>query len=290
MTDFRTPLAIAAAAVAALTGCAPSGGTQPSATPSADRANQQRQSQTQLAACMKGKGFAYHPIVSTPELPDDVKQEMSGEYSAMRKYREKYGFGVAASFVYPNEGIGRVARQVGDGSEGGESDDPNMKVVAGLSKPQREAYFNAMNACTLEMVNKATGKKLKSMDELGKAQGELLKQVIGREIDGDAKLVELAGAFADCLKGKGYRVTSQRPSEIVRSTEDPFMKELGTFGQKNPTADEARPMLRREIKAALDDLECGKEFYAVYRPKANEVYQRAQLMPGVGMAMTVFTQ
>lgn len=278
------PLAIAAAALTALTGCASSSGTQTSAAPSADPANQQRQNQAQLATCMKGKGFTYHPIVSVPELPEAVKQEMSGEYSAMRKYREKYGFGMAASFVYPNEGVGRMARQIG-GDDGG--DDPNAKVIAGLSKPQREAYFNAMNACTLEMINKATGKKLKSTEEMAKAQSEMLEQIISREIDGDSNLVGLAGPFADCLKTKGYRVTSQRPSQIVRSTEEPFMKELGKFGRQSPTADQARPMLRREIKAALDDLECGKEFYAAYRPKANEVYQRAQLLPGVGMAMTV---
>ncbi|MER6951337.1 hypothetical protein ABT294_45705 [Nonomuraea sp. NPDC000554] len=286
MTNTRVPLIIAAALSAsllvALTGCASSGGPQPSAAPSAPSANQQRQSQAQLATCMKSKGFTYHPIVSLPELPEAVKQEMSGDYPAMKTYRSKYGFGLAASFVYPNDGVGRMARVMGAGNTG---DDPNAKVIAGLSKPQQEAYFKAMNACTLEMINKATGKKLKSMEEASKAQSEMVKQIISREIDGDPKLVELASAFADCLKGKGYRVSSQSPSRIVGSTEQPFMTELGKLGQ-NPTADEARPLLQREIKAALDDLECGKEFYAVYRPKANEVYARAQLFPGLAMAMT----
>ncbi|MEV4018807.1 hypothetical protein AB0J35_50775 [Nonomuraea angiospora] len=267
--------------MAALTGCSSSAGTEASVSPSADPANKQRENQTQLAGCMKGKGFTYHPVVSMPELPDAIKQEMSGDYPGMRKYREKYGFGFAASFVYPNDGVGRVARQTADGGTG---DDPNAKVIAGLPKPQREAYFNAMNACTLEMINKATGKNLKSMEEVAKAQEQMLEQIINREIDGDPKLVEMAGVFADCLKGKGYRVTSQRPSQIVRSTEAPFMTEFGKLAQKkNTTADDARPLLQREIKAALDDLECGKEFYATYRPKANEVYERAQLLPGVAM-------
>ncbi|MEV0387395.1 hypothetical protein [Nonomuraea sp. NPDC050643] len=284
MTNSRVPLVIATAILATLTGCASSDGNEAGATPSADPANQQRQTQTQLATCMKGKGFAYHPMVSMPELPDAVKQEMSGDYPAMKKYRSKYGFGFAASIVYPNDGVGRMARQMGED----DTDDPNGKVIAGLSKPQREAYFEAMEACNLEMFNKATGKKHKSMQEVAEAQGEMLKQIIGREIDGDPKLVELASAFADCLKGKGYRVTSQRPSDIARSTESSFMTEFGRLGRKqNPTADEARPLLRREIKAALDDLECGKEFYAAYRPKADEVYKRAELLPGLGMAVTV---
>ncbi|MFD1936606.1 MULTISPECIES: hypothetical protein [Nonomuraea] len=285
MTDSRVPLAIAAAILATLTGCASSGGTEAAAAPSADPSDQQRQAQAQLATCMKGKGFTYHPIVSMPELPDAVKQEMSGDYPAMKKYRSKYGFGFAASFVYPNDGVGRMARLMADDDTG---DDPNGKVIAGLSKPQREAYFEAMNACHLEMINKTTGKKHKSMQEAAKAQSEMMEQIISREIDGDPKLAELASTFADCLKGKGYRVTSQRPSDIARSTESSFMTEFGKLGRKqNPTADEARPMLQREIKAALDDLECGKEFYAAYRPKANEVYKQAEFLPGLGMAVTV---
>ncbi|MFI6290791.1 hypothetical protein ACIBEJ_04360 [Nonomuraea sp. NPDC050790] len=285
MTHSRVPLIIVAALLAAVAGCSSSGGTEAAATPSADQAGKHRQNQAQLATCMKGKGFTYHPIVSMPELPDAIKQEMSGDYQGMRKYREKYGFGFAASFVYPNDGVGRMARRMAEGDEG---DDPNAKVISGLPKAQREAYFDAMGACSLEMINKVTGKNLKSMEEASKAQSEMMKQIIGREIDGDPKLVEMASTFADCLKGKGYRVASQRPSEIVRSTEEPFMKEFTQLGPggENVTADEARPLLRREIKAALEDLECGKDFYAVYRPKANAVYESAQLLPGVGMMMT----
>ncbi|MBE1592284.1 hypothetical protein ACFPOI_16730 [Nonomuraea angiospora] len=285
MTNSRVLLAIATAILATLSGCASSGGIEAAATPSADPANQQRQAQTQLATCMKGKGFTYHPVVSMPELPDAVKQEMSGDYPAMKKYRSKYGFGFAASVIYPNDGVGRMARRIGEGDTG---DDPNAKVIAGLSKAQQDAYFQAMEACNLEMINKATGKKLKSMQEAAEAQSEMMKQIISREIDGDPKLVELASAFADCLKGKGYKVTSQRPSDIARSTESTFMTEFGKLGGKQPpTADEARPMLQREIKAALDDLECGKDFYAAYRPKANEVYKRAELLPGLGMTVAV---
>ncbi|WP_343955098.1 hypothetical protein [Nonomuraea longicatena] len=261
---------ITAALLAALTGCSSSGGTEASAAPSAGSTDKQREREAQLATCMKGKGFTYHPNVSGPDLPDAVKQEMSGDYSGMRKYREKYGFGFAASLVYPNDNVGRISRQMGDGG-----DDPNSKVVAGLSKQQREVYFDTMTTCRLEMINKATGKKLKSMEEAAKAQGELIKQIISREIDGDPKLVELADTFAGCLKGKGYRVGSQRPSDIATSTEKPFMKELGASSEP----DGARALLQREIKAALEDLECGKDFYAAYRPKLNEVYNNDRLLP-----------
>lgn len=271
-----------AALLAAMTGCASTGQAQPSAAPSADPQNKQRQNQAQLAACMKGKGFTYHPVVSTPDLPEEQKKEMSGDYEAMKKHRSKYGFGWAASIVYPNDPGGRMVARTVEGP----GDDPNSKVIAGLSKAQRDAYFAAMDTCMLEMLNKTTGRKMTSMQEAAKAQSEMMKQAINRELNGDARLVELAGQFADCLKGKGYTVTSQQPVEIANSTEGPFGQELSKLGEK-PTPEQARPLLTREIKAALDDLECGKDFYAAYRPKLNTVYEQASLFAGMGVSMAV---
>jgi hypothetical protein len=37
---------------------------------------------------------------------------------------------------------------------------------------------------------------------------------------------------------------------------------------------QARPYLAEEIKAALKDLECGKDFYPAYAPKAMEITSR----------------
>lgn len=272
-----------AALLAAMTGCASTDQAQPSAAPSVDSQNKQRENQAQLAACMKGKGFTYHPVVSAPDIPEDQKKEMSGDYEAMKKHRSKYGFGWAASVVYPNDPGGRMVSMT---VEGGQGDDPNSKVIAGLSKAQRDAYFAGMDTCMLEMLNKATGRKMTSMQEAMKAQSEMMKQAINRELNGDARLVELAGRFADCLKGKGFTVTSQQPAEIANSTEGSFGKELSKLGEK-PTPEQARPLLTREIKAALDDLECGKDFYAAYRPKLNTVYEQDGLFTGMGMPMAV---
>jgi hypothetical protein len=40
------------------------------------------------------------------------------------------------------------------------------------------------------------------------------------------------------------------------------------------TPEEARPYLNKEIKAALDDLECGKDFYPAFMPKDEAVGQQ----------------
>ncbi|WP_204031966.1 hypothetical protein [Sinosporangium siamense] len=266
------------ALLVAVTGCGSTGEARPSAAPPVDPQNKQRESQAQIAACMKGKGFTYHAVVSTPDLPEEQKKEMSGDYEAMKKYRSKYGFGWAASIVYPNDQSSRMTITVGEGS------DPNSKVVAGLSKEQRKAYFAAVETCMLETFNKATGRKMTSMQEAAKIQSEMFKQAINREVNGDARLVELAGEFAGCLKGKGYTVTSQQPDKIASSTEGPFGQELNKLGEK-ATPEQARPLLAREIKAALDDLECGRQFYAAYRPKLNAVYEQAGLTMGMGMTL-----
>ncbi|GGT17071.1 hypothetical protein ACFFV7_41220 [Nonomuraea spiralis] len=271
-----------AALLAAMTGCASTGQAQPSAAPAADSQNKQRQSQAQLAACMKGKGFTYHPVVSTRGIPEEQKKELSGDYEAMKKQRSKYGFGWAASIVYPNDPGGRMVTRTVESA----GDDPNSKVIAGLTKAQRDAYFAAMETCMLEAYNKTTGRKMTSMQEVAKAQSKMIEQAINREVNGDSRLVELAGQFADCLKGKGYKVTSQQPAEVSTSTEGPFQEELRKLGEK-PTAEQARPLLTREIKAALEDLECGRQFYAAYRPKLNAIFEQAGQFAGMGMSMQV---
>jgi len=48
------------------------------------------------------------------------------------------------------------------------------------------------------------------------------------------------------------------------------------------TADEARPYLAREIKEALDDLECGKDFYPVYAPRSRDIDHRVYAEFGMG--------
>ncbi|MEV4186201.1 hypothetical protein AB0J28_32715 [Streptosporangium canum] len=38
--------------------------------------------------------------------------------------------------------------------------------------------------------------------------------------------------------------------------------------------DEARPYLVGEVKAALDDLECGRDFHAAFKPRQQKIHDR----------------
>ncbi|GAA3140085.1 hypothetical protein GCM10010466_33960 [Planomonospora alba] len=241
------------------------------------------------ADCMKQKGFTYVPHIrpAGPENEEERRRD-SGDYRAMREYRAKYGFGVFSTHVYPDE-------TGAPGAGPGDTADPNAKTQASLSPAQLTAYRKAKDACVAEAGKQVLGLTLKSnLDYLGQL-AKAHKRARADRLDGDPELVELAGSMATCLKGKGYRVTDTRPTAIVRRGEIAFMVQQSRLGrEQNPdqaggpklteetvesvrptlTPEEARPYLDKEIKAALDDLECGKDFYAAFAPKKTELQHR----------------
>ncbi|MGP3958214.1 hypothetical protein ACTWPT_19580 [Nonomuraea sp. 3N208] len=104
-----------------------------------------------------------------------------------------------------------------------------------------------------------------------------------------------SAAMGDCLKGKGYRVDSLRPSDMhIRGWEEfeaqkrqialnddlPEGRDMkgdrGYYEPRLPVA-AAKQYLAKEVKAALDDLECGKDFYATYLPKFRQVENRVSV-------------
>ncbi|MEV0348899.1 hypothetical protein AB0H88_24245 [Nonomuraea sp. NPDC050680] len=50
----------------------------------------------------------------------------------------------------------------------------------------------------------------------------------------------------------------------------------GQYYEPRIPVNTARQYLNREIKAALDDLECGKDFYAAYLPRNAEIVRRVE--------------
>lgn len=100
-------------------------------------------------------------------------------------------------------------------------------------------------------------------------------------------------------QGKGYAVESTLPSALagrgfarfnaeiteIGRTDDISDEPLKSFGtdedgnhrvyQPNLTPLQAGPYLTREIGDALDDLECGREFYPVYKTRYTDIQRRA---------------
>ncbi|MEU7742268.1 hypothetical protein [Nonomuraea sp. NPDC049158] len=290
----RSPLApvVALVALVALGGC---GGTaekapQPSQTVAAK--DKKHLLESVKADCMKLKGFKYVAYVpAEKQESEDDKARNLGDYQAMRKHREKYGFGVFAMHVYPKE-MGNPAVKP-DNPE----INPNWKIQTSLSKAQATAYQKAADGCMIEAAKKVLGKTVKSMDDYFNQQNRASDQASARTIDSDPKLIELASAMAGCLKGKGYPIGKTTPTAMSRQGQKVFLAQEDKLGRQQRddvpdvappvkegemamtyaptlTPEEARPYLNKEIKAALDDLECGKDFYPAFMPKGEAVTQQ----------------
>ncbi|MEV0379294.1 hypothetical protein [Nonomuraea sp. NPDC050643] len=291
----RSRLALALSfSVAVLCGC---GGAAESAQPTPATSttavkDKKHRFESVKADCMKRQGFKYVAYVKPEEQETEQDRKVaSGDYEAMRKHREKYGFGVFSMFVYPKEL--RAPEHMG----GEAVQDPNIKIQTSLSPAQDTAYRKAKDTCVAQAGKQVLGLTLKSNMDYFNSVTLAHRQAKTRELDGDAELAELAGVMASCLKGKGDTVGETKPTVMARLGEDRFMFELDKIGRRQDdkvpdvapprkpgkgmqlhmpdlTPQDARPYLGKEIKAALDDLECGKDFYAIYQPRVSALQQQ----------------
>lgn len=278
--------ALALAVLAVLAGCGTD--TAPSAAPAAGKTSatadphgKRRQMEAMRADCMKRKGFKYQPYVpsGSGRIDHDLR-EFRTDYATLLKQREERGFGVFYPYVHPDQpgGPEEAAKKY--------QRDPNLDISGRLSETQSGAWIAADKACYAAAYNKLTGKTITPGNDTSRQMGKTYDQAANRELDGDPRLVTLAAAYGDCLKGKGYPVISLKPTRMHRNTRSRFDAELegalsarrgqGTEDGADPelTPDEAKPYLAREIKAALDDLECGKGFYTAFLPKNTELGMR----------------
>ncbi|MEU0568706.1 hypothetical protein ABZ297_25465 [Nonomuraea sp. NPDC005983] len=214
-------------------------------------ADKRRVRESVTADCMKQKGFSYTPFISPSTQSDLEKRVAGGEYAALKETRSKYGFGIFSTVVYP--------------AQKQPVEDPNEKTKKALPASQRKAYQAAGEACYLSSAKQVLGLELTSIRQLSDMTAKAIED-IDKEMDADPKLVELAGPFAECLRSKGQVVSSSAPNGVNSNGPGIWMDQLRKLGG-NVSAGKARPYLAKEVKAALDDLECGKDFYAVYNPK-----------------------
>ncbi|WP_181870992.1 hypothetical protein [Sphaerisporangium album] len=247
--------------------------------------------------CMRRRGFRYVPYLSAYVTPirrdaEEARARDAGEYPAMRRFREKYGFGVFALYAYPRE----------FGNPEVETDapvNPNNKITMSLSRTQLAAYWKAGDACYSQAVKMTTGKDVTSFaDHMSRAE-ERVDRLVARELDGDRRLAALGADMARCLRRKGYPVRSATPSALARRGPEVFHAEEKALGRAmarpaieagdlpdhdyapSLTPADATPYLTREIRAALDDLECGRRFYRAYEPGHTAIVRRGYVEYGL---------
>ncbi|MEV0584261.1 hypothetical protein [Nonomuraea sp. NPDC050310] len=267
-------LALLAGCAAAPSGTGGSAAPAPSITATTVN-DKRREREAVIADCMKRKGFKYVAI-STPRVQAEVsKRADNGDYEAMKEIRAKLGLQIFSVWVYPNELPGGQKVMPAEAN-------PNVAIRDSLSAAQAESYDQAKEACFVTAVREVFGISVKSQ----LAYYELMDketQRINAQVDGDARFVELAAAYAECLKGKGYPIRRTKPSELTSWVWEHFSpeydaliaeygdpKDPSKFPQVPPAV--ARPLLDKEIKVAMDDLECGKDFFAAFNPVYNGLY------------------
>lgn len=237
-----------------------------------------------VADCMKKAGFTYVAYVPPEDTSPEFSDRFDADYAAARKWREKYGFGAFAPAAYPDDP--KI-----NGAADSASKDPNTATFDALPPDRKTAYNTAL-------WGSATRMKLGD-GSLGGCQGEAQTKVYGtreqnkpkaeasaeaarlnrQNLNGDAQLVQLAQKYATCLVGKGHQVTTTAVTEIRTALQFTWFSKAGSMApQRVPNAEPgkldpgtARTMLAKEITAALDDLDCGKEFRAAYYPKLDKM-------------------
>jgi hypothetical protein len=247
--------------LAVLTGCG--GAPTPVADGGGATGDKARERETVIATCMKQKGFAYTPSVSRPKKPE----ANPADYAAMKKERGKNGFGVFSAVVYPKPPETQAP-------------DPNQATIDGLSGAKRDAYLKTMNECRVNALQQVDGLKVTSVADY---QDQMSTEIenIDKVLDGDRKLLELAVPFAECLKSKGERVTSAKPLALSTRGWQVWQEQADRLGKAGKvTAAAARPYLTKEIKSALADLDCGKDFYAAFIPLQTRLTNEARVKYG----------
>ncbi|MEU7828145.1 hypothetical protein [Nonomuraea sp. NPDC049129] len=294
-TIRKTVLALAVTAV--LGGCGgnaePAGkSASPPSKSAATAQEKRRQFESAKADCMKQRGFKYIAYVPQEDPDtDEARKRKAGDYEALRAQRAKYGFGVFSLYVHPK------GSDAPDGMPDLSGADPNGKIWTKLSPAQNKSYWKTVGDCVVVAAKQALGKKVSSEMDLYEQAEAVSNRAVEREIDGDAELVKLASSMATCLTGKGYKVSDTRPSQLSQRGRLAFLDQEDEVGRKQRedvpdvpsppkkgevkrsfgatlTPAQAQPYLAKEVKAALDDLECGKDFYRVYTPKSEAIYQK----------------
>ncbi|MEU4099003.1 hypothetical protein [Streptomyces sp. NPDC026673] len=236
-----------------------------------DETKQQYLIENAIAACMRAQGFTYTPNVTDwgPSSPVDGQ-----DYELAKNYRAKYGFGIYAPGVYPDD----PAFNPDKFREAQILANPDRAYLEALPAAQRKAYDLAlgdnvkivngrseeMPGCARDARTKVYGPE-KSPSELDREQAANEEHKL--TLNGDPQLNSLAQQFASCLRKEGIAVTTTQPTAIGDMVKFATSAQLPMDGVQSMDEDAARAGLTKEIINARKDLECGKKFRAAYFPK-----------------------
>ncbi|NUR83159.1 MAG: hypothetical protein HOY71_03620, partial [Nonomuraea sp.] len=144
--------------------------------------------------------------------------------------------------------------------------------------------LKADDACYRQAAEQVLHKKIKDQQDLIAQMTQEMDRAERRTLDTDPRLVAMARGYAGCMRGKGYAMPADTPSLIGSAEVKRFWKQRNDLGKLTPqlTPDEARPYLDKEIASALEDLECGKDFFRAYNPRYQAIWDEVSRRWGQG--------
>ncbi|MEV4400314.1 hypothetical protein [Nonomuraea sp. NPDC049607] len=247
------------------------------ASPSGDAAAYEKQTQLEAerVACMTERGLDY---AASPEArykwQPGEQERLAGDLKALRAYRAKYGFGVWSPNVYPKDEVVNPVRQ----------ENPNDKTLMSLPADELKEWRAADESCFSQAVKEVLGKTVTSQDDYHDQLDAAVRKSLS-VLDQDERLVQLGKRFAACLgvnrtaptalDGLSHTKIARQASDVAKKAwKGELPKGKTAIFRPNLKPAQARPYLDKEIKAALKDLDCGKDFYPAYSPKAVEITSR----------------
>jgi hypothetical protein len=281
----RSTLFLAATSLAVLAGCGGQAAAPPAAGGAADANgagnpdSNEVKAENEIADCMKKKGFRYVPHPLSFDGGSDQLARYGGVLFVLeppdqvRTFRAKYGFGAYSKLAYPDDPAVRV-------DQPDPSKNPNNAIRDALDPAQQQAYDKALEGNTGD--SKA-GQKAPSNPDSGCA-GTAAEKYYGKGPSGDEQaanrreyaaftndpaVIKAAQKYGDCLKAKGYQVRRAQPGSIEQEMQTSWVDKVQNAGSISPA--EAKAQLDKEIKAALDDLDCSLDYGGLARTKYAKV-------------------
>lgn len=245
-----------------------------SEAPAGDLDSAAVKAENMIADCMKKKGFRYVPHPLSFESGEQISRYAGMMYvlepaDQVRAFRAKYGFGGYSKLVYPNDPAVTVAAP-------DPSKNPNNGIRDALDPAQQKAYDKALNGNMGDLKKDVKPPKNADMGCGGEASLKYYgsgpsenEQAANRreyaKFANDPAVVKAAQKYGDCLKAKGYKVKRAQPGWVEQEMFTTWADKAMNAGSVSATA--ARAGLTKEIKAALDDLDCGADYATIARTK-----------------------
>jgi hypothetical protein len=237
-------------------------------------------SENLMADCMKAAGFQYvpHPQHYTRPAGNIAgKDPATVPYDVLKTYRQKYGYGSNyAADVYPNDpNVVQTYRP---------DQNPNNAIRDGLDAARKQAYDQAYDGGPRKTLSSSDKKEdVKVGGCMAKINAQIGNNTVNVTTDPAAQaaaaqaeqefttnpaVLNAAQAYGGCLQQHGYTVPSTKPGAIEHTLEQLVEQEHS----EHPVADKKQG-LDKEIKTALDDLECGKAYEAAAKPFVEKLLQ-----------------